>query len=333
LTKRDARNITTTYGYDALNRITGKSYSDGTSGVTYTYDDPNVANAKGQVTKIVNGSSTTSYTAYDPMGRVTASSQTTLGQTYGFSYSYNLAGALTSEIYPSGRVINTSYDPMNQATKVSGVLNGQGKDYAWSISYAPHGGLAGIWYGGNIARVYQYNQQLQVKAIWDSVNNVPDHYLFVLYPDWGTTNDNGKLYGGQTYVGDSVPFASLTRSDQSYAYDGVNRLTGVWDSGYWRTFGYDTWGNMWVTGNGGVPLAGNTPTANVYSGNRIGGASYDAAGNQLVVNGDTLAYDAENRQSSATDGVTHGVETYEYDGEGRRVKKTIVGGAVDDVCV
>ncbi len=34
----------------------------------------------------------------------------------------------------------------------------------------------------------------------------------------------------------------------------------------------------------------------VIRNNRINGASYDAAGNQLVVNGDTLSYDAENRQ-------------------------------------
>src|SRR5579884_1502465 len=52
----------------------------------------------------------------------------------------------------------------------------------------------------------------------------------------------------------------------------------------------------------GLPLAGNMPTANVYNGNnQINGASYDAAGNQLVANGDTLSYDAENRMISATE--------------------------------
>src|SRR6202011_2183494 len=36
--KTDASNITATMFYDAINRVTSKSYSDGTSAVSYTYD-------------------------------------------------------------------------------------------------------------------------------------------------------------------------------------------------------------------------------------------------------------------------------------------------------
>jgi hypothetical protein len=68
---------------------------------------------------------------------------------------------------------------------------------------------------------------------------------------------------------------------------------------------YDPYGNMWVNPTSGGPWSGSTPTSNAFTNNRINGASYDAAGNQTVVNGDTLTYDAENRQSAATDGVTH----------------------------
>ena len=59
----------------------------------------------------------------------------------------------------------------------------------------------------------------------------------------------------------------------AYTYDKVNRLQSASDSGGWsRGFGYDPYGNMWVTSNGGVPLPGNTPTSNVYTGaNRIVG--------------------------------------------------------------
>jgi RHS repeat-associated protein len=84
-----------------------------------------------------------------------------------------------------------------------------------------------------------------------------------------------------------------------------------------------------VTGNSGVPLAGNTPTGNVYNANnQIGGASYDAAGNQLSVNGATLTYDAENRQTSATapPALGGGTEWYYYDGDGRRIEKTGASG-------
>jgi len=57
-----------------------------------------------------------------------------------------------------------------------------------------------------------------------------------------------------------------------------------------RDFGYDPYGNMWLTKNTGVSLAGNTPTSNVFNAatNRISGGSYDAGRNQAVANGDTL---------------------------------------------
>ncbi len=38
LTKTDNRGTTATNAYDVLNRIYAKSYSDGTPGVSYTYD-------------------------------------------------------------------------------------------------------------------------------------------------------------------------------------------------------------------------------------------------------------------------------------------------------
>jgi len=56
-----------------------------------------------------------------------------------------------------------------------------------------------------------------------------------------------------------------------------------------------------------VAVAGNTPRSNVFNGNnQMTGVSYDAAGNQLTVNGDVLAYDAENRVALAVEPQTLG---------------------------
>ena len=55
-------------------------------------------------------------------------------------------------------------------------------------------------------------------------------------------------------------------------------------SGRWRTFAYDAYGNLWVTGNGGAPLAGNTPTADYNGNNQINGRSvgeYEPVPNDL----------------------------------------------------
>jgi YD repeat-containing protein len=187
-----------------------------------------------------------------------------------------------------------------------------------------------LTYGNNVVPVYSYNNRLQMSAASSTIANNGNQYLLYLNYNWGTTNNNGNLRSSSEGYGTSVPYASLSWLSQNYSYDAVNRVTSVSDTGYSRTFGYDAYGNAWVKTNSGVPLAGNTPTSNVFNGNnQIGGGSYDAAGNQTGVNGDTAAYDAESRQSSLTEPASlgSGVENYLYDGNGQRVEKTGPDGA------
>ena len=98
-------------GYDALNRLTTKSYTDpNTTTINLTYDNAaSGANGVGRLWQVSNGASTTTFSAYDAVGRIKLSSQTPQGtsQPYSFSYNYKLAGALTSDTYPSGRTITT----------------------------------------------------------------------------------------------------------------------------------------------------------------------------------------------------------------------------------
>jgi hypothetical protein len=53
-----------------------------------------------------------------------------------------------------------------------------------------------------------------------------------------------------------------------------------------RNYGYDAWGNGWVTANSGVYLDSNTPggSSNFDTNNRLNAATwtYDSAGNQLT---------------------------------------------------
>ena len=79
--KTDARTITTAYVYDALNRVTQRSYS-GESGyttptVSYFYD--NLTNAKGRLIKVYSSVSTTEYTSFDILGRLTGHKRTSDG--------------------------------------------------------------------------------------------------------------------------------------------------------------------------------------------------------------------------------------------------------------
>jgi RHS repeat-associated protein len=149
--------------------------------------------------------------------------------------------------------------------------------------------------------------------------------LAPLCPASSAATDNGNLKNA-TYKSGGPGYSSLLSFTQSYAYDKVNRLTSASDTGGWsRGFGYDPNGNMWVTSNSWVPLAGNTPTSNVYTtANQIAGTPYDAAGNTGHVNGNGLVYDAEGRVIEVDE--SSGSEKLVYDGLGQRVQKTLPSG-------
>jgi RHS repeat-associated protein len=337
--KTDNGGVGFAYSYDVLNRVQSKTYFNLATPVPtvnyqsagYTYDDPSVPFSKGRLTAVFTlpgtymlpaDTSTTSYQAYDPLGRVVASSQATAGNTYTFgNYSYNLAGALTSETYPSGRVVKTCYDGLNRVSQVGGASCGNAPGaYATTFQYAPHGAPTQYAMGNGVLHEPSYNNRLQMSGFIDLDSKTGTQLLNAAL-NWGGSNNNGNLRSA-AFVGGGLTF------NQTFAYDGVNRLLTASDSGGWsRSFGYDAYGNMTPSGNPAPP------TVSFNGNNQIVGQTYDQKGNQLTVNGNTLFYDYENRILYETDGVTHGVETYVYDGNGQRVQKYGSGGTPRTVFV
>jgi YD repeat-containing protein len=125
-------------------------------------------------------------------------------------------------------------------------------------------------------------------------------------------------------------------------YDAINRLslakegpTAGSNANWSRGFGYDNFGNMWVTSPTGVPVNSFTPAGQGWYSNlnrlvNAGlGIGYDNAGNQTSIGAYAQSYDAENRLASST--INQTTTTYVYDGEGRRVKK--VQGSAETVYV
>ncbi len=169
--------------YDELNRVTDKKHDDGsTPDVSYTYGIVGTSPAYGigRLTQVSVPSKSTAanYTAFDPLGRVTASNQTTNGQTYGFSYTYN-AASLSSETYPSGRTVTTSYDTANRVSQVAATFPAN-KTYVSGITYAPHGDFASYGYGNGVGRSATYNPRLQPTAMTDSISGKPNYALQLL---------------------------------------------------------------------------------------------------------------------------------------------------------
>jgi len=117
--------------------------------------------------------------------------------------------------------------------------------------------------------------------------------------------------------------ANLT---QTFTYDGVNRLSRAIESGgYDRTYGYDRWGNRWVSSSSGLSYVDNKePTSSSQfnqANNRLTNATYDAAGNQLSYNGYTFEYNAAGQNTVVKTNAGAVYTTNTYDGTGARVKK------------
>ncbi len=105
-------------------------------------------------------------------------------------------------------------------------------------------------------------------------------------------------------------------------YDGLNRLTAAGETGIWSEgYGYDGFGNRWVSGVTGIGLSPLTPVAQSNynaSTNRLATTKfgYDNAGNETLIAPYTVSYDGEERQTGIAS-AENGSAGYGYDGEGR----------------
>lgn len=161
----------------------------------------------------------------------------------------------------------------------------------------------------------------------------PGNILDLKYNFNAGAGDNGNVVG-------ITNDRDGTRS-QSFSYDTLNRLTGGWTTSTYATSPSHCWGESYqfdnqTTGGAWGNLTSIGVESSAYNGcvqenlnvaattsNRISGYCYDAAGN-LLQQGTcpagppyTYTYNAVN-QITLTAGVT-----YSYDGDGRRVEKSI----------
>lgn len=316
--KVDARSITTSFAYDLLNRVTTRTYSDGTPGVTYTYDAAAVTNSKGRLTSISSSVSATNYTSYDPLGRLTAGNQVTDGQTYSMSYGYNRADNKTSVTYPSGRVISTEYDT---AGRMAGVRDQQsglyyagavGTDNTNRMKYAAHGGVSVMKLGNNLWEHVDFNSRFQSTEIGLGTSSTDSSRLRLTY-NYGTTNNNGNVQS-VSYLGGGLSYT------QTFGYDQLNRLTTSVESGasWSQTNKYDRYGNR------AIDLSSGNQSLYFNTSNRITNAGYiyDAAGNLTNDGVQSFLFDAENKIKTVN-GVS---DVYRYDGDGHRIRKNFSTG-------
>ncbi|MBK8148995.1 MAG: RHS repeat protein [Acidobacteria bacterium] len=299
--KKDARNITTAYSYDALNRVTERTYDDNaTLPVYYTYD--NLSHAKGKLTKVTTGPVTspfsiTEYTEFDDAGRVKKSRQKTDGsEYYQMEYTYNLSGAMVEEKYPSTRVVKTVLDSEGDLQTVKSQKNANNAfwNYANHFTYTAAGAVASMQLGNGTWEKTAFNSRLQPTQIaLGKIQNTTD--LLKLDYTYGVV-ESGTLITAKNNGNIQSQTITVQRSNQnplvlnqSYVYDSLNRLlsaeeTAGGTSAWKQTFSFDRYGNRrFDQANTSFPAsfsntAVSNPTINT-SDNRFTsgqGYSYDA---------------------------------------------------------
>src|SRR5260221_14372383 len=100
--------------YDALNRITAKTYpADPAENVTYRYDEAAAGFGIGRLTSVSDSSGSTAY-VYDARGNVAQETHIVSGQSYVTANAYDLANHVVQITYPSGRIVSYTRDAMGR---------------------------------------------------------------------------------------------------------------------------------------------------------------------------------------------------------------------------
>ena len=345
--------------YDLLHRPVRKTYTDasGTPEVTYCYDGSIAGvcvaaptgvgkNLTGRLTMVNSPAARVKYGQYDGLGRVLSHSVDFGGPPYAISYAHNDL-MLTAETYPSGRIVSYSPDAAGRVSGVSGTTSGEAsKTYASGIHYSAYGPFDQVKLGNNLWETTCFNsrRQMTLLAVGATSTLGTPCESSIIGTDYSALRlDYGYAAGNNGNVASQTIWTGGTQLEtQSYSYDELNRLKTAVAGGWRQTYVIDRYGNRavlsgtvggnYVPDQPGAPQVAADDASQVeaqFASNRWSGAATDAAGNvtQPVTGAypQQLTYDGENRIVSVLT-APGSTMSFVYDGDGRRVKKTV--GAV-----
>lgn len=328
VTKTDGRGITTcfgdwngtscngTTGYDALNRLVKKTYSDGTPPVTYNYDQNSadgvtLTNTIGRKSSESTGGAypTFSVFGYDSMGRITTNTQQAIQYPQAPSYTYDLLGNMITQTVPAAGTITNAYNGASRlsasTTNFTGNYGGVPTNLISAIHYNALGRAISQALGNSLNESWSYDDRERINS-YAATNGSTAVYSYSL-----SYSPNGNMMSSNDNI----------NGDWVYSYDDFNRLvSGSYTAAQYRhpasySYVYDRFGNRWQQN----VTSGTGTTSNLAfdANNHIigSGITYDAAGNVTFDGTNTYTYNAEGRIATVPSLGT----TYVYDAEGRRV--------------
>ena len=354
--RTDARPTVTKYTYDALNRLTGKSYTNdpaNTPALSFGYDQeytwqltPNENNPVGHLNSIMATLGTTNLVTwtsgdYDQRGNLTgyvncvgSNAQSCPGTGVGANYSYNLNEDLTGIAETAyNATYNGQQEDLTYGYDSAGRLNSIGTyvtvDLSGnSLTSTAFSGLT--YYPGGAVRTANLgiDPQSQIPAIalsrtYDNRGRITaqtdtDSHQQPAYAYSVAYDANGNVTGAN----DNVAGTWTVTND---ALHRLYQLTGTLNGApYTIQEAIDHFGNREVeTVTSGSNQTQPSPFLNFPAGNnKISGGNYDNAGNLLYDGTNSYLYDAENRicavQQASTGG---GLIGYVYAPNGPRLAK------------
>ena len=308
-TETDARGVTVTYTWDALNRLTQKqSDQSGSALYQYFYDDC----GKGRLCWTWRNSLLNNYFGYDPHGRLTYRLDFGGVKVYS-AYTYRPGGQIETVTYHSGRSVTYSYDAQGRVSQITtGPESGAPVTIlANNFNYSyPFAGPFMFNHGNGKVFYQSRDQDYRLQYSFDG----PRYKLYSYGPA-----------GNISSIGD-ISNALLT-----YTYDSTGRLTSASDTAA-NSFGslawaYDKNGNRQSeTRNAGTAAYVYNPAGSNWLYQRGSDTRGKTAnGNIASISGlATFTYDGFNRL--ATSQTAAETTTYAYNALGERMKKSNQNG-------
>ncbi|HEX8509310.1 MAG TPA: RHS repeat-associated core domain-containing protein, partial [Propionibacteriaceae bacterium] len=312
-TSSNGRGITTTYTYDALDRVTSAAFTGGMY-VTYGYD------TAGNLHTRVDEHGTTTYN-YDQLYRLTFRSNSA-NSTFGgeINYVYDKASNLEAVNTDAGGSVFYIYDDSGVLTKVDYPEGGQRHNL--QIATDSKGRRTDMWMDVGATRAtwkarhqIRYDNSDRVNRVVADTGTGDTSYTRVLDTSYcrveattaptctaNTANDRNKIQWQRD---------TLTTALTTYAYDTTGRLTQAAVTGPGaKTFNYT------YNSNGNrLTATAQAQTLTYNPANQISstGYSYDGAGNMTAQPGNgTMTYTAADQLNTVTKNST--TYTYEHAG-------------------
>ncbi len=349
--------VTTTYAYDALNRLSSRSYNDTprTPPASFFYDQApssmpawsgvSFSNAKGRLvlacTNTTLGTCTSPATAtaynYDPVGRTADFWQCTpancnTSSIWDTHYNYDLAGDVTSWAHPGQFTLTNTVNAAQQVTAVQSSLTSSSMPgiLAQNIAYTPWGAVTSLQNGcvpagscTNAQETYDYNNRLQPVRIQlgTATNQSADYCLVYNY------------YGGSNPSSCTVPTPGSTGNN--------GNVMGYWyqdgplsTASHKLSYSYDSLNRLGTAV--ATDLSNNVLWSQTYTYDRLGNMSCSGTGlctsmsynasnnNQLSSVGlASVTYDAAGNLTQDSSSVPP--HSYQWDAEGHII--SIDGGS------